>query len=152
MKKWRRMLHLWDLPEEGADNEAAPSNEPESKNGALQRQVRGLPLKIPSAIRPAVKRSRSFLDALISPTAAPPEPKQHKTGAGPAAHPSDAHPSNVLMAKWRQMATTEPLQNDVNMVTESMAIEAEIEEVSYSEDEDVDEVGAMEVEPVHILA
>lgn len=147
------MLHEWDLPDE-TDTQAAPvaSTEPLSKNGPPQRQAKGLPLKIPSAIRPATKRSRSFLDALISPTGAPPEPKQHKTAADPAAHVPDTHPSNVLMAKWRQMAATDAPQNQSDAGTGTGTDEADIEEeVSYSEDEG-DEIAPMQVEPAHISA
>ncbi len=144
------MLHAWDLPgdaEPTATAAAAPQTE--SKNGEIQRQAAaGLPLKM-SAMRPANnnnKRSRSFLAALLSPTMAPPESKVQKKIANnnneeePVAQEA-THPSQALMAKWRDMVTgqkennnsSNDLQNDTIEMTDAIA--ACGEEVSYSEDE-----------------
>ncbi len=146
VKKWRRMLHAWDLPGDivpsAMPSAAAPQTD--SKNEEPQRQTAaGLPLKM-SAMRPANnninnKRSRSFLAALLSPTMAPPESKVQKKTEGEPVVQEQAHPSQALMAKWRNMVTgdkenTNGPQNDaIEMIDAAVGAG---EEVSYSEDED----------------
>ena len=165
VKKWRRMLHAWDLPGDAETATAETTSaypQAEPKNGQSQRQAPGLPLKMPSAIRPANKRSRSFLAALLSPTMAPKESKvQRKVnnnnsnkpeGEPVAQEESPSHPSQALMNKWRTMATVNnkenELQNDTTEMIDDIAVGGE--EVSYSEDED--EALPMQTEPMTIVA
>jgi hypothetical protein len=100
VRKWRRALHQWDLPEDSTEvvhvkQEEQEENEDQdvvdfdspttaAKNAKGHRRKGGLPLKMPSAIRPAAgKRGRntqpSFLQALLSPTTAAPAGKVAKT-------------------------------------------------------------------------
>jgi hypothetical protein len=158
VKKWRRMLHVYDLPGD-AEPTAAPQTE--SKNGENQRQpAAGLPLKM-SAMRPANnnnnnKRSRSFLAALLSPTMAAPESKvQKKINANKEGEPvvqEEPHPSQALMAKWRDMVTGKtnnngPQNDSIEMID---AVVNCSEEVSYSEDED--EAVPMQAEATTVVA
>ena len=166
------MLHAYDLPDDVNLNIEHEATQP--KNEAAQRQGAGLPLKIPSAIRPAFnnqnknnnnnqnnnKRPRSFLAALLSPTMAPPATKQHKTTTAEDAEGQEApHPGNALMAKWRAMTTTPTTTTTTTMTTTPAAAEKEFhrdnaenaatafdEEVSYSDDDDADEAVPMQAE------
>lgn len=156
VKKWRRMLHTWDLPGD-AEPTAAPQTE--SKNGENQRQpAAGLPLKM-SAMRPTNnnnKRSHSFLAALLSPTMAPPESKvQKKINANTEGEPvvqEESHPSQALMAKWRDMVTGKKTNNSGPQNDIIEMIDAAVgcsEEVSYSEDED--EAVPMQAEAMNVV-
>jgi len=151
------MLHSWDLP---GDAEPAAAPQTESKNGENQRQpATGLPLKM-SAMRPANnnnKRSRSFLAALLSPTMAPKDSKAQKkiNNANKEGEPvaqEEPHPSQALMAKWRDMVTgktnnNEPRNDTIEMID---AVVTCNEEVSYSEDED--EAVPMQAEAMTVVA
>jgi hypothetical protein len=159
------MLHAWDLPGDDAEIAAAAAPQIDSKNEENQRQAAGLPLKM-SAMRPANnnnKRSRSFLAALLSPTMAPPESKVQKkinnnnnNSEGEPVAQEKTHPSQALMAKWKNMVTGNNKNNSgpQNDNIEMTGIEAAIgcgEEVSYSEDEE-DEAVPMQAEAMTVIA
>lgn len=110
VRKWRRLLHEWDLPDANAPSPSDPTNEP--KNEERARQTGALPLKIPSAMRPTTKRHRPpAAQSFLSPTAHPPESKVQKRTWAEAVAPKSVDPSAALMAKWRDMATRDAEAN-----------------------------------------
>lgn len=94
-----------------------------------QRQGTGLPLTMTGLRPPAAERTKransaTFMEALLSPTNVPPHKMLRKKG--------NELPSNVLMAKWREL---EKENIPVNTTDISADMVGYLEEVSYSDHE-----------------
>lgn len=166
VKKWRRALHAWDIPTEQHE-----TDESKNQQGALQtQQQRGLPLKIPSAMRPTTKRSRTQHQGqqqqeagmLTSPTSRPPPAKHAKTWADtvkarmtmPALCSSNGKDSSSLgqgvlgkhaaglMMKWKEMKKEQP-RGGIAREEKGLFAVGVAEEVCYSEDDDDDGMDEM---------